>query len=330
MKERNFIMGKIDTVTKEYIENPIVFADAFNQFLYHGNQKIDPARLTELDTTEILIPYGEDGAGVPEQKYRDVLKLLYAMTDGRTAYCIMGIENQAEIHYALPVKNGVYDFLQLSHQVSEAASAHRQAMKEMKLERSDNPQEKEAPTDGEFLSGFWKTDRLIPVVTLVIYFGSDSWDAPLSLKEMYSITDSVILAHTPDYHVNLIAPKEMSDDEINEFHSNLREVMLYIKYSKDKQSLNKVVQEDIKFQNMERQAAEVINVVTGSKLKYPEGKGDVNMCLAIQQMREESKIEGAVETYKDLGISLVETIKRIAERFQLTENESSEMVKQYW
>ena len=89
---------------------------------------------------------------------------------------------------------------------------------------------------------------------------------------MYSSVDSVILAHAPDYHVNLIAPREMSDDEINEFHSYLREVMLYIKYSKDKKTLNKVVKEDIKFQSMERQAAEVINIVTGSKLKYPEGK----------------------------------------------------------
>ncbi len=34
---------------------------------------------------------------------------------------------------------------------------------------------------------------LIPVVTLVIYFGSDSWDAPLSLKEMYSNVDDAIL-----------------------------------------------------------------------------------------------------------------------------------------
>lgn len=39
-------MGKIDTITKEYIENPVVFADEFNQFLYHGDQKIDPAWLT--------------------------------------------------------------------------------------------------------------------------------------------------------------------------------------------------------------------------------------------------------------------------------------------
>ena len=60
--------------------------------------------------------------------------------------------------------------------------------------------------------------------------------------------------------------------ERNVFHSNLREVMLYIKYSKDKQTLNKVINEDIKFQSMERQASEVINAVTGSKLKYPEGR----------------------------------------------------------
>ena len=81
---------------------------------------------------------------------------------------------------------------------------------------------------------------------------------------------------------------------------------------------------------MARQAAEVINVVTGSKLKYPKGNGDVNMCLAIQQMREESEIKGAVLMCKDLGISLTETITRIAKKFQLSESESSETVKQYW
>lgn len=325
-------MGKIDTITKEYMENPVVFADAFNQFLYHGEQKIDPARLTELDTTGIVVPYGADGASVPEQKYRDVLKLLYAMTDGRAAYCVMGIESQAEIQYALPVKNGVYDFLQLSHQVSEAARSHKQVTKERRMgaQEPDKIQEEEKPTGGEFLSGFWKTDRLVPVISLVIYFGSERWDAPLSLREMYSEVDSVIMTYAPDYHVNLIAPGEMSDGEIDEFHSNLREVMLYIKYSKDKKKLDEIIEGDSKFQSVERQAAEVINVVTGSKLKYPEGKGAVNMCQAIRQMREESKIEGAVETYKDLGISLVETIKRIAERFQLSESESSEVVKQYW
>lgn len=203
-------------------------------------------------------------------------------------------------------------------------------MKEKESRQPDQTQKEEIPTDGEFLSGFWRTDRLIPVITLVIYFGSDDWDAPLSLKEMYSNTNSVILSHAPDYHVNLIAPKEMSDEEINEFHSNLREVMLYIKYSKDKTKLDEIIERDSNFQSVERQAAEVINVVTGSKLKYPEGKGDVNMCQAIQQMREESKIEGAILMCKNLGVSLTDTIKQIAEMFHLSESESNETVKQYW
>lgn len=81
---------------------------------------------------------------------------------------------------------------------------------------------------------------------------------------------------------------------------------------------------------MERQAAEVINVVTGSKLSYPEGKGAVNMCLAIQQMREESEIKGAILMCKSLGVSLTDTIKQITEMFHLSESESDEAVKQYW
>ncbi len=77
-------MGKADAITRKYMKNPMIFADAFNQYLYHGNQKIDPAQLTELDTAEIVVPYGADGASVPEQEYRDVLNLLCAMTDGKT------------------------------------------------------------------------------------------------------------------------------------------------------------------------------------------------------------------------------------------------------
>ena len=82
-------MGKKDTITKDYIRRPEIFADVFNQFLYQGRQKIVPDRLIELDTTEIAVPYGGDDALVPEQRYRDVVKILATMTDGRAAYCIL-------------------------------------------------------------------------------------------------------------------------------------------------------------------------------------------------------------------------------------------------
>ncbi len=70
------------------MRRPSVFADIFNQFLYHGRPVIVPENLVELDTTEIAVPYGADNASVSEQRYRDVVKMLMAMTDGYVAYCI--------------------------------------------------------------------------------------------------------------------------------------------------------------------------------------------------------------------------------------------------
>ena len=316
-------LGKIDTITKEYMKDPVIFADMFNKFLYHGKQVINPDNLIEMDTTEIVVPYGEGKAGVPAQKYRDVLKLM--MTDGNIAYCILGCEDQGAIHYAMPVKNMLYDSMQFARQVTKAAKSHRQ-------------EKEHKPTSDEFLSGFYKTDRLIPVVTLVIYWGPDRWDGPLTLKEMYAEADDAVMQYVPDYKINLIAPEQMSDDEIKEFQTSLKEVMLYIKYSKDKNKLQKVTQADESFQNLDRQAAEVINVTTNSKLKYPEGKEKIDMCLALEEMRMDSKregiregeIKGAVETYQEVGISLQETSRRVSVKFNLPLQLAEDKVKKYW
>ena len=287
----------------------------FNKFLYHGKQVINPDNLIEMDSTEIVVPYGEGKAGVPAQKYRDVLKLM--KTDGNIAYCILGCEDQGAIHYAMPVKNMLYDSMQFARQVTKAAKSHRQ-------------EKEHKPTSDEFLSGFYKTDRLIPVVTLVIYWGPDRWDGPLTLKEMYTEADDAVMQYVPDYKINLIAPEQMSDDEIKEFQTSLKEVMLYIKYSKDKNKLQKVTQADESFQNLDRQAAEVINVTTNSKLKYPEGKGKIDMCLALEEMRMDSKIEGAVKAYKEVGFSLQETVQRIVENYNFSMQRAEEEVKKYW
>ena len=308
-------LGKIDTITKEYMKDPVIFADMFNKFLYHGKQVIRPESLIEMDSTEIVVPYGEGKAGVPAQKYRDVLKLM--MTDGNIAYCILGCEDQGAIHYAMPVKNMLYYSMQFARQVTKAAKSHRQ-------------EKEHKPTSDEFLSGFYKTDRLIPVVTLVIYWGPDRWDGPLTLKEMYAEADDAVMQYVPDYKINLIAPEQMSDDEIKEFQTSLKEVMLYIKYSKDKNKLLEIAQEDPDFLSMDRQAAEVINVTTNSKLKYPEGKEKIDMCLALEEMRMDSKIEGAVKAYKEVGFSLQETVQRIVENYNFSMQRAEEEVKKYW
>lgn len=76
-------MGKIDTVAKEYMSNPIHFADAFN-YLFDGTQVISSECLQEKDTTELGIFY-DNGQEETTQKIRDVLRQCIIMED-ETSY----------------------------------------------------------------------------------------------------------------------------------------------------------------------------------------------------------------------------------------------------
>ena len=150
--------------------------------MYDGAQVIQPECLKELDPTEIAILLNEkdtkDKKAVQmeaHQKYRDILKSAAIMEDGHTAYILLGIENQTDVNYAMPVRNMLYDALQYTKQVSEIADVHRR-----KKENSNH----KSVSHAEFISGFYKNDRLIPVITLVIYFNANEWDGPRSLLDM--------------------------------------------------------------------------------------------------------------------------------------------------
>ena len=233
-------MGNKDTLTKDYMKNAQVFADAFNHLIYQGKRRIEPKLLHSVDTTEVAVPYGKDGKKTilyPVQKFRDEQKLFHAMEDGKAVYVLLGVENQSEVHYAMPVKDMIYDALGYVAQVEETAKK--------------NKEEKRKGTSAEFLSGFYKEDVLTPIITLVIYFGADQWDGPRRLHEMFDQQDEKILSMVPDYKINLIAPAEMKDEEFEHFTTDLREVLLFLKYSKNKKKLKQLVETDAGFHEME-------------------------------------------------------------------------------
>ena len=60
------------------------------------------------------------------------------------------------------------------------------------------------------MSGFLKEDCIKPVITLVIHFGAEEWDGPLSLHEMMSVSDIEILSFVENYRIHLI---EVSEEE---------------------------------------------------------------------------------------------------------------------
>ena len=278
-------MGRKDVITKEYMEDTEVFADVFNHMIYKGEKVIDPKNLKEMDTANVIIPYGANGAEVPYQKYRDVFKILCAMEDENAVYLLLGVENQSNVHYAMPVKNMVYDSLEYAAQVQKAETSHNKARKEK------DPKEKK-PDSAEFLSGFYREDRLLPIITVVVYFGADSWDAPRSLHEMLVVQDKNILSLVPDYRINLIAPGEMSEDELEHFTSNFREVMKFIKYSGDGEKLERFVNANAAFENVDRKAVRVMEEMTGMKIERKEEEETVNVCKGLRDLQEKGRVEG--------------------------------------
>ncbi len=274
-------MSTKDTLTKKYMQDPKVFADSFNYLLYDGRQIIQANSLIPLDSTVIALPHGKGGKPFAVQRFRDVLKKAAVMTDNKTTYLILGIENQSELHYAIPVRNMLYDAISYAAQVEEIAKKHRKG-------------KDKAPSNGEFLSGFYKTDRVHPVVTLVIYFGPDKWDAPLDLYEMMK-PDEQLLPFVNNFKTNLIVPAEIDDAAFDKFHTELRNVLEYIKYSKDKVMLKEIVNANPTYKSIDKTTADLVNIMTGSKLKFPKRKEKIDMCEAIKGMREDARNEGLEE-----------------------------------
>ena len=262
-----------------------MFADAFNYFVYGGKQVVDPEQLRPVDTTELIVPYGEDDTGItiqPIQKIRDAF--LAIQTDGNAVFMLLGIENQASVHYAMPVKSLLYDVIEDGAQVQEA-------------ERAYCKEKNHGDSKAEFLSGFYKTDCLVPVVTLVIYWGAGAWDGPMSLHDMMNTDNAEILAYVPDYKLNLITANQMTDAEMDKFRSELGLSLMYVKNSLDATAMSQMMADD-RYRTVSKETAILLNGLLKINVPIIEGKEEYDMCKAVETMLDTAKIETTIRMLK--------------------------------
>ena len=307
-------MGLIDTEGKSYLSNNKYFADAFNFLLYNGRQVIKPGELRELDTTQIAIPYG-NGARIPTQKYRDLLKLWSAMMDDKAVYLMLGAELQDKIHYAVPVKNGLYDMLGYARQVEEARRSYRKKEDDTGDMFVKDGTLRIKLTSEEFLSGFRKEDKLMPIITAVIYLSPEPWDGPLSLYDMLNVEDKELLRFIPNYPVNLIAPANIDDNDFGKFHTDLGLAMKVLKYQNSKVDQILVSNEH---ETVDRSTAVFLNKVANLGLELEDEEGDVDMNVVMEKRDKKNEVNGAIKLMKSEGKTEKEIIERIVEIFDVT------------
>lgn len=278
-------MGKKNNVMCGYLEKPDKFADFINGSLYQGREVIKPEQLEEHQTV-----YSKDN------KVRDVLKMVYA----GSSYLLIGIENQNAVHYAMPVRCMEYDVLEYKRQLKKLQQKYRGKQKAQKIKLSQ----------AEFLSGMKKNDRLIPVITIVFYHGAEEYDGCRSLYDMLEFEkgNEIFRQYIPNYHINLITLEEMKEEY---FHTGLRELIGFLKRSKNKTELQKYCLTNAeRIQSLDEDTFDTISIMIDQpsfkeqKEIYKEGN-KINMCKAMNDWKEDifqQGIEQGIERGIEQGI----------------------------
>ncbi len=294
-----------------------LFADAFNFLLYGGEEVIKADELKELDTTELTVPYGNN-ARVPVQKYRDLLKIWNAMMDNNAIYVILGAELQDKVHYGMPVKDGLYDMLGYSKQIAEIKRSYKKNTdgedEEGELVAEDGVL-KIKLTSEEFLSGLRKGDKLMPIITAVVYLGEEPWDGPRSLFEMLDVRDERLFKFLSDYKLNLISPADMPDEDFEKFHTELGYAMKLIKHQSD--DADEIILQT-NHRKFSPETAYFLNSAIKLGLEFEEEEGGVDMCKSLENRDKKMKISGAIEMLRLDGASDEDIIAKVMKLYNVT------------
>ena len=121
---------------------------------------------------------------------------------------ILRVEGQTMAGCGMPVRMLMYDAIAYARQVKALSKRNR---REKRLRRG-----------AEFLSGIKKEDRLIPVLSLVFYYGEDQdWDGALSLHDMLEFPEELkaYQKYFSDYRINLVSSRTVDSGS---FHTGCR------------------------------------------------------------------------------------------------------------
>ena len=223
------------------------------------------------------------------QKVFDVVK--------KTAYgvefVIWGLENQAKIHYAMPLRHMLGDSFSYLKEYNEIAAR--------------NKNEKTFESSDEFLSNFKKTDRLHPVISLCVYYGERKWDGPVCLTDMLEIPEK-LKPLVSDYRMNLLQLRESGSLH---FHNPDVDTVFDVSrsiYERNYDKINTVY----KNKAISAELGVVIGAITESQklidhaLKSGEKGGQIYMCSALEELVNEGMEKGREKEKISLAQMMIE------------------------
>ena len=280
-------MGEKDITEKHLEAFNDVFADIVNVLLFKGLKLM---KEKDLEAAAKDSMFKADGK--IHQQERDVSKF---WKNGEVRISILGFENQTVQDPKMPLRVISYD----------GASYKQQLL--------DNEKDKNKDT---------KKKSLYPVVTLVLYFGTDEkWSTHKNLLSCFKIPEE-LKPFVNDYKINVFNIAWLSNKTIDMFQSDFKIVAKYFQTIRLKKNY-KGSTEEIKHVDA---LLKMLTALTGDNSfeeVYNEGnlnKGGVTMCEVVEKIKNEGRNEGVLAGKAEL-------VRKMLDAKLVTEQQIADLLK---
>ena len=332
-------MGRKEEQMIAYYKKSRHFSWLLNGWLHHGKVVVEVQHVEDMNV-RYTGKTGKRGHSHQRSRYRDVIKKV----DHVKYVLLLGTEMQTYTDYSMPVRVMDYDALEYNEQI-QAINTVR------KSEETGESRKLE-------LSRLRKEDRLIPVITLVLYIGKEPWDAAKNLHGILDLSKipEELLAYIPDYQIQVLDVCHTTDERLLEFPSDISCMFLSMKYCDNFEKLSQVYRDYPKLQCIEEETYETIWNVVDKKDKRmllikneAREEGGINMCKAVDQMLECGRKEGIeigmergmergqeqgiqflIESYQEIGSTYDNTQFQIELKYHLDGNQAEKYMQIYW
>ena len=333
-------MGKADVNVNIWLSEKKRFANLFNGVIYGGRQVILPEDLEEVNPVSSVSVKNRARKTKNMKKYRDIIM----KWRNQATLVLLANESQDKIHYAMPHKVMLYDGMDYETQI-------RNNWKNFNDRRKQNKktgQPLEHLTAGEYLSRFRKKDRLIPIISLVFYYGSKPWDGPVDLYDMFQLEgtkeeNEILEKYLPNYKINLVDAERLED--VEKFSNDLQVILTMLRYRDSKEELTDYINENKKFfQNVDYETSQAMKAFLNMKQIPGEAEHEeemIDMCKAIQEMYDDGVKDGiqkgvergiaaVIRTCRNLNVSEEDTLNNVQREYELSMEEAKKYLETYW
>ena len=141
--------------------------------------------------------------------------------------------------------------------------------------------------------------------------------------------------YIPNYRINLVDAERLQD--INVFQTDLQYVLNMIKYRQKKEKILEYVEANRSyFQRLNIDTYQALSVFLNSEkwleeISVPEGKGEMNMCKALEEIFEDGKVKGKTEKLREQVSKKLQkgkSLETIAEELEESAETISQLAKE--